>query len=639
MGKEVSAAGNNESLEILDISPKKVKVREYCSINVHFNLKISVPQNSTLIFRLRGGRKNKNDWYFLQGQDPQFKGYTKLTTEVPIQTLPITITGKELSAHYFIIEQNGIPKNTQMTFSITKTLAQSVIQSEKRIELLVKRPSEPAKLFKKVPTINIVGDIFDHINIICPSIVEKESPFTILLRPEDKYHNLKNQKLSNLKIFQINVKNNSKHLIHKISDDHKNKGVKWINNIQLNREGVYNIGIEYKGTLYQSNVIKCIGKDNTHPRLYWGYIHGHTAKSDGIRSIQAFFKNLIRAGLDFGTSTEHDNRWETSNEDFNDIREIVEKYNKKDGFTSLFGYEYGTWYTGYGDLCIYHRNNDIPILRSNINKYNSTRKLNKNLLNYKGDVLLVGHHSALRPGYRNWEYFNQSLEKLVEIYSSWGSQEYPYSEGNPIPPRYKFFGHGKYARKRGAVLGKEGCYVRDALEKGYKLGFTAGGDDHIGAFPSGPVDMDNGIYPSGIMALWSENESLSREGLWKGLNSRKCYGTTGPRIILRFWLDDFFMGDIIKLKNHPELEKKREIKVSILSPINIEKIELIRNNKVFVEKIIDRKIFNFKMSDTDKFNQISLPHSNISEKFLFYYPRIYLQKSNMGWASPIWIVD
>ena len=38
----------------------------------------------------------------------------------------------------------------------------------------------------------------------------------------------------------------------------------------------------------------------------------------------------------------------------------------------------------------------------------------------------------------------------------------------------KFFGYGKNAKKRGAILEKKKCFVQDALARGFKLGFTAG---------------------------------------------------------------------------------------------------------------------------------------------------------------------
>ncbi|TFF87304.1 MAG: DUF3604 domain-containing protein, partial [Promethearchaeota archaeon] len=255
------------------------------------------------------------------------------------------------------------------------------------------------------------------------------------------------------------------------------------------------------------------------------------------------------------------------------------------------------------------------------------------------NTLLIGHHTALRPGHRNWDYFFQPLEKLVEIYSTWGNQEYSYSEGNPIPPRYKFFGYGKYAIKRGPILGKKGCYVQDALLRGYKLGFIAGGDDHIGAFPSGPMDIDNGIYPSGIMALWSYKDKLTKEELWDKLISRKCYGTTGPRVIVQFWVENFFMGEIIKLIENIHLKDKRCILLSLFSPKNIEKIEIVRNSKIIYKKNINKNTFRLKFIDTDNFHSISHQHSKKQESFVFYYPRIFLFDSNMAWASPIWIIN
>jgi len=362
-----------------------------------------------------------------------------------------------------------------------------------------------------------------------------------------------------------------------------------------------------------------------------------------MRSVYEYFANLIKAGLDFGTSTEHDHAWETSDEDFNEVKKLVEKYNNNDTFVSLFGYEYGTWYSGYGDICIYHKDNNIPIFRSNVNKYNSTKKLFKNLKHYKDKILLIGHHTALRPGHRNWEYFDQSLEKLVEIYSTWGNQEYPYSEGNPLPPRYKFFGYGKYARKRGAILGKEGSYVKEALQRGYKLGFVAGGDDHFGLFPSGPIDIDNGIYPSGIMAIWSYKDKLDKNELWKALNNRKCYGTTGPRVILEFWLEKFFMGDIIELfeNENNNLYYKRKLSLKIYSPLLIRKIEIVRNNKIIADIIVESKNYNLNYIDTEDFNLISLNHTNPkkNENFCFYYPRIFLSNQHMAWGSPIWLVQ
>jgi hypothetical protein len=620
----------------VEVYPQHVKVRKKCAISVKFTINIELPKYSFLIFRLRGGRNNKNDWYFLQPYDANKNGFIELVLQKRKHLIPITITGKELMIKYLILDSDGIEKETEINLILKDTLAQSIVENNKKIEVLIKYPGKQEILLENLPTIQVVSENFDHINIIAPSIINLDETFDCILRFEDRFNNLIENFSGQIKIICKEDKNGTESFCIKKLINKENEGYVKISGLQINHLGVYYLEVLYANASFKSNPILSKSDQDFNLNLYWGYIHGHSNKSDGMRTIYEYYENLIKAGLDFGTSTEHDRLYETSDKDFAEIKQLIEKYNKREEFASLFGYEYGTWYTGYGDICIYHYHNRIPIFRSEINKYNSTPKLIKNLQKYKNKALMIGHHTALRPGHRNWEYFDDSLEKLVEIYSTWGNQEYAYSKGNPLPPRYKFFGYGKYARKRGAILGKKGCYVTDALQRGYKLGFVAGGDDHFGAFPSGNVDLDNGIYPSGIMAIWAKQ--LDHDELWKALINRKCYGTTGPRIILKFVINEFFMGDIVSLNDYIWLKEERLIKLNIISPIKIEKIEIIRNNKVFHHISVQDNSVDLKFHDKEDFESICLDHSRKKEKFLYYYPRIFMADTNMAWASPIWII-
>ena len=98
------------------------------------------------------------------------------------------------------------------------------------------------------------------------------------------------------------------------------------------------------------------------------------------------------------------------------------------------------------------------------------------------------------------------------------------------------------------------------------------------------------------------------------------------------------MGDIIDLKENMILLDKRSIKLRIISPLNIEKIELIRNNSIFKQKIINSEVIELEYQDNEKFDEIALTHINENEKFLFYYLRIFLKDENMAWSSPIWVI-
>lgn len=622
-------------LQDLSIKPSMVKVRTFTNIYISFRLNQHLSKGSSLSLRFRGGRNNKNDWYYLQPYDPNLKGYIRTNLTEFCSILPILITGKDLLIKYNIIGEEGINSNQQLTFEIKETLVQSIVEENKKIEILVNLPGQKLVNLPYENNISIINEEKDHLTIICPSTVKTNDNFETLVRVEDKFYNLVKDFSGKIELFKKSFQSDIEFIgVYQFESD--NEGLLRISDISFLKSGINYLEAEFESLRYQSNPILC-KEENLQKRLYWGYIHGHTNKSDGIRDLKDYYNNMINAGLNFGASTEHDHIWETSNEDFEEIRKIVEKNNKNGRFVTLFGYEWGYWYTpGYGDICIYHRTNSTPILRSDTNKFNSTNKLFKNLLPYESDILMIGHHTALRPGYRDWNYFSNRLEKLVEIYSTWGNQECSFRAGNPLPPRYKFFGYGKYAKKRGPILEKVGSFVQDALERGYKLGFTAGGDDHFGIYPSGPLDPDNGIYPSGIMAVWADD--LSRGSIWKALNQRTCYGTTGPRVIIEFSIDNHFMGEVINITDSENIKTSRMIQIRVVSPIRILRLELIRNNIKFKEEKINRDNCELEYQDHDDFNKLAI--KSIQEgTSIFYYLRIFLDYDNMAWSSPIWIVS
>ena len=625
---------HNLKLLNLVVKPKEVMVRSLCDLSFFFSLNFDLPIDSWLIFRIRGGRNNKNDWYYLQTNDRNKKGYVTLNVlNTQAKMVPMLITGKELLIKFLICQEDGIKKNKQFQFNVHNTLSQSLVERNKKIEIYVKFPNKKPILLENCPSFDVVHSKFDHITLICPSVLSTNEEFEIVIRIEDRYKNLIEDFYSKFQIFELNNNNERNHIAN-VEIEKGNNGLLRIEGLKFTQSGVYFIEAFYNNSYFKSNPIICQNKPIKR-KLYWGFIHGHTLKSDGIRELDDYFNNLINAGLDFGTSTEHDHLWETSKEDFEEIKKKVKKYHNEGKFVSFFGYEWGSWYSGFGDICIYYFDDSLPIFSSDIKKFNSTKKLIKNLSRYKENVLMIAHHTALRPGYRNWDYFDNSIEKLVEIYSTWGNQEYSYTQGNPLPPRYKFFGYGKFARKRGAIIERKESFVSSALERGFKLGFTAGGDDHLGIYPSGSIDPDNGIYSPGIMAIWAED--LTKEALWEALHKRKCYGTTGPRVIIEFYLEQYFMGDIVKI-NELNNNDTRTIKMVIISPINIEKVELIRNNQVILREEINSDHMEEVYIDSEPFESVCLEHSTKSEKFVFYYLRIFLANNNMAWSSPIWIV-
>ena len=130
----------------------------------------------------------------------------------------------------------------------------------------------------------------------------------------------------------------------------------------------------------------------------------------------------------------------------------------------------------------------------------------------------------------------------------------------------------------------KGNSVRDALNRGYRLGFTSGGE-HEGV---------------GVTAVYAEK--LTREAIFNALKKRHTYGTTGARIFLDFRVDGHLMGEEFKSKN-----KTPVITLNITGTSDIKSIKLVRSGMVLKEwkdagKKVQLKWTDDSLSKTKKKN-------------------------------------
>ena len=160
---------NQFNLELLKIEPSNVRVRTFSNLSIIFSLNFTLPKDSSLIVRLRGGRNNKNDWYCLQPYNANSKGYTVLSVDENAKLKPILITGKDLYIKYLICGENGIKKNTRFRLKIYNTLVQSLVEKNKKIDILVEFPNKKQQpiLLNKSPTIEVInGDLVPATNCL-----------------------------------------------------------------------------------------------------------------------------------------------------------------------------------------------------------------------------------------------------------------------------------------------------------------------------------------------------------------------------------------------------------------------------------------------------------------------------------------
>ncbi len=177
-----------------------------------------------------------------------------------------------------------------------------------------------------------------------------------------------------------------------------------------------------------------------------------------------------------------------------------------------------------------------------------------------------------------------------------GNAEYP-----GCPREINVERHRPHKSKKG--------FVNYALkEKKYKMGFIASGDHN-----------SMGV---GVAALWVKE--LNRKGILEALKNRRCFATTGDKMVVDFRINGEIAGSTIKINDTPALSFK------VKGQRVLDKVEILRNSEVIKEY----KITNDSLIFNDSFNDEKYQSE---KKVLYYYVRFTQKNNEIGWSSPIWI--
>ena len=353
-------------------------------------------------------------------------------------------------------------------------------------------------------------------------------------------------------------------------------------------------------------------------------------------SLETCYRNMRHGSrLDFGATSDHDHRFETSDEMFEMTRRAVAHHNDPGKFTTFLGYEWAKWRrNGHGDRNVYYPGEEGHFYRSGEGEYDTPDKLFEAIGGQRS--IVIPHHTAYEGNFCDWSQHDPGVERLVEIYSVFGSSERSAAQGNPYPIRA-----GQYYDPRWLeITGKDpqlgeypAGFVQNALALGWRVGFTGGGDMHL----SHPGDDVRSGYPPlayrpGLTGVWAVENS--RRELWRSLTERHCYATTGARMILRMSVNGLPMGSELVLGE----DEKRSIEFSAIGTGKIASVELVRNNRIFGSVEPDREEVSLSWTDDEDFNLAALPPVKWSRRpFIFYYTRILQADGEMAWTSPVWV--
>jgi hypothetical protein len=356
--------------------------------------------------------------------------------------------------------------------------------------------------------------------------------------------------------------------------------------VTLNRPGVQYITVcnHDLGTAGLSNPILVQEGAGEDFNLFFGDIHGHNVHCDGSGSADEYYRwaRDVRL-LDFSALTNHMEEAKRYRiEDFWPIvKQKAAQYNVPGRFVTFLAFEWGSW-ERFGDKCVYYEGDEGQWFGAHLESANTPDKL-WNQLRGK-PAITIAHHSKYG-GKTDWSFHDPTLQPLAEIYSTWGSSE----EG------------GDHS-------------VQRAWERGYKLGVIASSDTHTGT---------PGNEGAGLAAVWARD--LTRQDLFEALRRRRCYGTTGARILLDFRINGHRMGEVVQV----ESPGKRGLTVLAAGTANLDNLEILKNNRVVHRQRGSGKVARFEWEDP--------ADQRTAVREDFYYARVTQTDGNKAWSSPIWI--
>jgi hypothetical protein len=407
-----------------------------------------------------------------------------------------------------------------------------------RYELgLYRKGSEPQT--ECSPFLAVRAGPMAYLDVLAPSVVATGEPFEVRVTARDGFHNPVREYRGMIRFLPARGLTAPGTLRFRSRD----RGVRVARGFAVARAGLMWLRVrDGEGDVFESNPIR-ISARREEFRTLWGELHGHTAISIDARSWsgtvvlpgEALRHARDVAGLDFAGLADHGNEGKRS-----DMTE-AEWAQERDGagstseggrFVAFSGFEH----RDRGDTNVHFLADDAPFWQGD------GRKTKEELRAfYAGrEVLYIPHlhgthGSDVLPG-----------DRLIEVFSVHG--------------RFEFRGNRPFhdTRDEGRTH-KE--YVLDKLRAGGRLGFTAGSDDHSGA--PGTI---------GLTAVFAAERT--RASIWEALVARRCYATTGQRILLDFTADGAPLGSEIVAKGEVGLH------IAAAGTTALRTVELLRDGEV-----------------------------------------------------------
>ncbi len=461
---------------------------------------------------------------------------------------------------------------------------------------------EEFRKLARSPRIQVLGNTPERLICIGPSTVKAGEKFKLRVKAEDKHTNISSLYSSPIKIKPDDKMRGPTDTVISPYDEGKQQ----ISDFSMTRPGISRI--EVKDEKYQA-ISPPISTEFTEDKekIFWGDIHAHTELGDGIGSENRFYEYARdEAWLDFTAISEHGggDKW------WGRCVNAARKYYDPGRFVTLLGYE---WRWQVGHACVYGKDLELPV-------HSQEQKEDLFKLIRKGNAIMIPHHTndpilTNSPVFK-WPDYEKDLIQVAEICQMRGSFE------------------KDEVGKDHVLFGGFGSSIQNGLACGHKFGFIGGTDNHCGrtgspmyvGFSSGTHVGSAGTWRldkmklnrtlCGLTAVFAEE--LTRESIFSALRKRRCYATTGARILLNFKVNNICMGE------EGMVSKPAKIYIRVAGTDTLETITIVRNNE---------DIYQLSCDSLDQ--EITWEDPEAPRKS-FYYVRVKQKDGHMAWSSPVW---
>jgi hypothetical protein len=335
--------------------------------------------------------------------------------------------------------------------------------------------------------------------------------------------------------------------------------------------------------------------------VFFGDLHQHSAHSDGTGTADERYRMAREHyGDDFAALSDHESFLgkKTGPGEWGALEEVAIRHDEPGRFATIFAYEWtAPMHPGPGHKCVYLPrpvrsvlSRDAPATRDGPGLLAAVKSL--------GGVAFPHHTGwtgADAPSH------DPRVQTCWELCSCHGCYETP--GGGPIA-------------SRGSL---EGQFIRENLDRGLRFGLVASSDGHGLLWHHG-IARRRDPFRTGLTGVIAPR--LSRAAILAALRARRCYATSGAKIVLSFTADETPMGGVARTNGGRVRLRARVEGTAALTSVSV-----ITNGRVLLEERPDGPRARVDL-------ETEVPRD---PGWAYYYLRVVQEDDEMAWSSPIWV--